>query len=364
MTKDTYEKMAKVGGEEEDEQSASDYESSVEEETGEGDEISIPDDIYGAAMYSIIFDFYEMFGAKGNSDELPIFMNIMRVIFVVIVLATNYLLQGGMLYWIYTYVVLPSVHDVETIYQKYHAEVFDNNGTYSADLWNKWGDENAGELCNIAFSSFWFMYAILALWTYTMLIEVRKTERLMREIKAVEDCTEIKDMIDQTHGGDRIVKLTKGIDWLIFLVIILPKLIIGLGLLIIGCLWLMATDSYADLILNAVALEFVVNIDNLLFEASMPVTLISKMEETKFWVKKKPQSKQEKYNKVAMAYYRSMFYFFIVWLLCFLMMTIGQSVPYVGIFPKYANDAFCPIYQKQITKRVCMPGEDCFPFGK
>jgi hypothetical protein len=330
----------------------------------EGDEIGIPDDIYGATMYSIIFDFYEMFGATGNSDELHISMNIMRVLFVTCVLATNYLLQGGMLYWIYTYVVLPSVHGVQKIYQEYHADVFDESGKYNKEKWGGWEPEKQDELCSIAFSSYWFMFAILALWTYTMLIEVRKTERLMRDIKSVEDCTDLHDMIDQSSGSDRIVKLTKGIDWILFLVIIMPKMIIGLGLLLIGCVWLMATDSFADLILNAVALEFVVNIDNLLFEAAMPASIVLKMEETKFWVKKSKMSTQEHHNKVAAGYYRSMFYFFGVWALVFLMMKYGQNIPYAGVFPGYAGDAFCPTWQAENSARICMAGENCFPFGK
>merc|ERR1719420_48772 len=115
---------------------------------------------------------------------------------------------------------------------------------YMADSWHAWDEGNKETLCGIAFASYWFMFAILCLWCYTMLVEVRKTERLMKDLKAVEDCTDLKDMIDCSGEAPRIVKLTKGIDWLLFLVIIVPKTIISVGLLALGCVWLAATDSF------------------------------------------------------------------------------------------------------------------------
>jgi hypothetical protein len=288
-------------------------------------------------------------------------MNAVRIVFVTTVLAINFALQGGMLWWIYQFVVLPSVHSVEEIYQKYHAEVFSADGTYSPDLWKTWDPEYKDELCNIAFSSYPFMFAVLSLWSYTMLIEIRKTDRFQREVGGVGTCTELHDMVDPDTA--HIMNLTSPIAWLLYLLIIVPKQLIGYGLLLIGCVWLMATDSFSDLILNAVALEFVVNIDNLLFEAAMPASIISKVVETKFLAKEGKQTPEQKNKKVADGYKRSIFYFFLVPTLVFSLMGYGQMVPYVGIFPNYANDAFCPVYQAKATKRVCLPGQDCFPFG-
>jgi hypothetical protein len=344
---------------------------SAEPEEPEGIEVDLPDDIYGAAMFSFVFDFYDIFGGGGeNADDLHDSMNILRLIFITIVLLFNYTLQMGMLYWIYVYVVAPSVHTVESVYQKYHRDVFDAEGKYDHDKWKKWDEGDKDSLCGIAFASYWFMFAILCLWCYTMLIENRKTERLMKSVKAVEDCTDMKDMIQKSADGvPQIVKLTKPMDWLIFLVIMVPKMIIGMGLLVIGCVWLMATDSFADLILNAVALEFVVAIDNVLFEAALPLTVAEKVAETKFFIKDtSPAQKdaREKYqkDKTVMGYYRSITYFFGVWVFVALMMSYGQYIPYLGVFPNYAHDAECPSYQARISSRICMQGEECFPFSE
>lgn len=328
----------------------------------EGREIDIPDDIYGAAMFSIVYDTYEVLSTTHSTDELSRGMNFVRLAFVMTVLLTNYALQFFMLVWIYNYVVLPAMHDVESIYQKYHAETFHANGTENLEAWEDWSEDNKEQLCNIAFSSYWFMFAVLLLWCYTMLIEIRKTDRLSRDVKSIEDCSRVSEMIDESSGTRRIVKLTKCVDWLLFLVIILPKLFIGAGLLVIGCIWLMATDSFADLILNAVALEFVVNIDNLLFEAALPASIADKVAETKFFVLEN-MSKSAENKKIAWGYYRSMLYFFGTWVFVALMMSYGQLIPYAGVLPNYANDAACPVWQAQITERICLPGVDCFPYG-
>jgi len=331
-------------------------------EEPEGREIDMPEDIYGATMFSIIFDFYDICTPGSDADELHTSMNIMRLCFIFCVLMVNYLLQCGMLFWIYAFVVLPSVHVVENVYQKYHAEIF-TDGKYDTDKWEAWDMGNKEELCGIAFANYWFMFAILILWCYTMLIEVRKTERLGKDLKAVEDCTDLADMIDMSGDAPRFVKLTKGIDWLLYLVIIVPKFIISILLLLIGCVWLTATDSFGDLILNAVALEFVVNIDNLLYESAMPMTVCEKVAETKFFVAKSPESNKQKLDKTVGGYRRSMMYFFGVWVFVALLMSFGQNLPVAGVFPSYSHDAECPGFQAQISKRICQQGDNCFPFA-
>ena len=69
-------------------------------------------------------------------------------------------------------------------------------------------------------------------------------------------------------------KITTPIRWALYLILLLPKMAISMTLLTIRTVWLAATDSFADLILNAIALEFVSAIDELLFEKSSRSRLI------------------------------------------------------------------------------------------
>merc|ERR1719214_500416 len=76
-----------------------------------------------------------------------------------------------------------------------------------------------------------------------------------------------------TPGVPRLVKLFSGVRCILYVVLIGPKIFIVVTLTVIGTVWLAATDSFQDLILNAIALEFVIGIDELLFNAMLPESI-------------------------------------------------------------------------------------------
>merc|ERR1719217_1496117 len=81
-----------------------------------------------------------------------------------------------------------------------------------------------------------------------------------------------------------IVRLVLSVRWGLYLFLILPKLIISVSLLLLGSMWLTATEDFADLILNAVALEFIILVDEVIFDAMFPVALKKHLEGVKLWV--------------------------------------------------------------------------------
>merc|ERR1712186_254360 len=121
-------------------------------------------------------------------------------------------------------------------------------------------------------------------------------------------------------------------------------------------MWLAATDSYADLILNAVALEFVVNIDNMLYTSLLPPSVIEEIKNTKLWAERKSKTREErnkeKEQRALREHALSSACFFGALVFVFAYMTLGQSIPYIGIFPGWENDAQCPIYWGKITQRL------------
>merc|ERR1712113_1337589 len=52
--------------------------------------------------------------------------------------------------------------------------------------------------------------------------------------------------------------------------VLLPKLVIGCLLWWLGARWLAATPDFQDLVLNAIALEFVTDLDELMYEVALP----------------------------------------------------------------------------------------------
>merc|ERR1711924_558628 len=70
-----------------------------------------------------------------------------------------------------------------------------------------------------------------------------------------------------------------GLFWVF---IIVPKILVAAGLCLMGYTWLVATDFLPDLILNSLALAFVVQIDELIFSVFLPARMESDLERTRF----------------------------------------------------------------------------------
>merc|ERR1719183_2889565 len=64
--------------------------------------------------------------------------------------------------------------------------------------------------------------------------------------------------------------MTIGMKVGLTLLTFVPRLGVTLYLLWVGCRWLLATNAFADLILNAVALEFILLIKETLYTSLMP----------------------------------------------------------------------------------------------
>merc|ERR1712187_176295 len=67
------------------------------------------------------------------------------------------------------------------------------------------------------------------------------------------------------------------------------KAIISVLLLWLGCQWLSATTSFTDLVMNAVAMEFVCTIDNTLYDAFLPSWYREEVADVNFKVLKEKE---------------------------------------------------------------------------
>merc|ERR1739845_13727 len=106
------------------------------------------------------------------------------------------------------------------------------------------------------------------------------TQRLWRKISALPTTSSTSNIVLRVDHPEPdvdhlnyIVRLTTPVRYLLYFLLLLPKLFVNFCLCYVGWIWLTATDSVPDLILNCVALGFVVNIDELLFEGLVPETM-------------------------------------------------------------------------------------------
>ena len=67
-------------------------------------------------------------------------------------------------------------------------------------------------------------------------------------------------------------------------VVVFPKGFISVCLLTLGCQWLSATLSFEALVMNTVAMEFVVHVDEVLYEAFLPTSFRNIVGCSKFFM--------------------------------------------------------------------------------
>jgi len=75
-----------------------------------------------------------------------------------------------------------------------------------------------------------------------------------------------------THddGTDEVIGLTICLKFELVILVQCPRVAMNSILLWLGARWLTATLGFGDLFLNALALEFILNLSNLLYEAMVP----------------------------------------------------------------------------------------------
>merc|ERR1711957_595092 len=104
----------------------------------------------------------------------------------------------------------------------------------------------------------------------------------MRQFKRLVINTETVKTMTQPFDGDQfpIGKVTDGIlviqrltlfmKGTFSLFVFLPKVSMMIYLLWLGCRWLLATNNFQDLILNSVALEFILQLSSIIYMAMLP----------------------------------------------------------------------------------------------
>lgn len=338
-------------------------------ETLQVKEMAFDEDVYNAAMYSFIHDTTELV-TRTKKDDLHYWANLERLVFSAFSLLINNIIQLTLLWQSYLHFVLPQVTLVQSAYAGYHAECFDlGTPVRNETKFAVWPDEKKELLCEIVFAARRdFLYIILVLWWITLVNEVRRCERIaFRRIRMIPTCTELDEQfhIDE-NKIERVSALTRKTRMLLLIIIVLPKMLISMVLLGIGTLWLTATTSYSELLLNALALEFIVQVDELIFDAIFAESLKEHIQNARLVF---PVSSADlKWRGIASGVKRSLGWWLAVLVFVRLYIYYGQHLPYISVLPGYARDIDCADYWSAKTMEPCRTtaffgGDDCFPFG-
>jgi hypothetical protein len=344
--------------------------------------VNLPPDAYGAAIYAFIYDARELLSSKDH-DSKPCWLNLYRLVYVMVVLFVNYIFQFLMLYWIMDFVVQPSVHNVQKQYQSFHADFFSEDGQFLIEEWDgrqsHYDSLYKQQLCQMVFSKFTFLAFVLMLWAMIMVIELRRNMKLLVDIFKVPSCPSsnpammIKDASalsnEKEVDGDRImiVGLTPSVRVLTILLIVMPKFVIGFALTTLGMLWLSATESFSELILNSLALVFVIGIDDYLFDALLPESYREDMDNVVLQIPKKRLDLIEGIEEDWRHWKASTFFFIFIPSFVFMYLKCLQLLPLVGVLPNFKDDMkdACGPYLDAHKKQICTDplSYDCFSYG-
>lgn len=300
---------------------------------------------------------------------------IVKVGYAAFISLLNYWLQFTTLYYVNRYIVGDAVHGTQVNYAQYHAEVFNPDKSFNETEWKTWTGPYM-ELCNLSMSKASFTVVILFMWSTRILTEFRDIHTLMSDVLAVIPLPRGASSSDMMQSADtddgqqfNVVSMTCCCRFWIFTLVVVPKAIIAVILIYIGSRWLVATESFSDLILNALALEFIIGTDELVYDGFSPSLLKKAVESTKL-CKLNPSGEktpddEENFCQVVCAYGRSLV---MVLACCFwtiLYMNYFQQVipsypfdiaPNCGGWFSKRYDPLCPIGTKD-------PMTDCFPYG-
>lgn len=318
----------------------------------------LPCDIWGVAIMTLTRDVAELLNGNDFCAHLT------RFTYAMICVALNLTLQLSILVWVNKYVVGGSVWTIQGNYAKFHQDVFDHQGQFKEQAWVDW-DGPRDDLCGAVLTKTVFLGAILFLWIGRMLGEFKSIVRLSQDLYAIPRAPSgaaHSHSILERNGHHAIIALTGGMRTTLFCLVIFPKFVINIVLALIGLQWLTATENFADLILSALALEFVIGIDEQILEYFLPKRCTDNLQATKFALVAVIDNDQDAVKqRMVKDYNRNIFYFLLA-----VAMTIVYVLYVQQVLPHYDGDIaqHCGLWYENRFRPRCEPFEkNCFPYG-
>jgi len=185
------------------------------------------------------------------------------------------------------YVTAKAVHDVRKAYDAFETHMYAghtittvngfNRGTdgfFDPKLFDSLDKDVKNIACRISFSHPRFIFAILVIWTLSCVGEFKESYKSaisMLRLTTVDSMASALEHDDNDEGAHslQIVGLTHPVK-AILASITLVRFAICSVLLWMGCRWLVATTNFGDLVLNAVALVFILELKDFLYTILVP----------------------------------------------------------------------------------------------
>jgi len=292
----------------------SDSDPDDDEEIMELENLPMPEDMYGFAITSLIRDSRMIASAKGSSCLRQSRLLTSQIFILACIFTQAFLLMQTKLL-----VTSMHVHEIRDLYDTFESTMYGEEGTgsfmeshmtktvngkhrgiaqyFHPENFDKLGQEEKASICTISLSRPYFFSIILLIWSLTCLGEVKAAIDMAVAILGTPTVPTMKSSlvgkpkysgqtsarlvkklpshlqarVDDLSENDRlVVGLTQTIKAYSITCILVPRILITLFLLWLGCRWLLATSGFEDVLLNAVALEFILVLKDLLYNTVLP----------------------------------------------------------------------------------------------
>jgi len=320
----------------------------------------LPQDTWSMFFLALVRDFWAYQRSKG------VYLRGLRLTFALLSLLLTTAMQIAIPYWVSSYVVNPAIHQIQNHYKAFRSAVYDGQGFLEERQWMQFADARA--ICKYGIMDLRFLGAVLFLWSARMLYEIREIIRFtshVRQVKNVPATTDEEGMIDvkKINAGEEI-HIIRGLPTLVAALvqvfICLPKLLVTLYIGWVGLTWLTATQSFRELLLNALALEFVTNIDELVVLCAFPESTLEYIRSTKLAMPAPAKTEAEQVGQVRSDYHGSLILMLLTGLFVYCYIYYLQQV-----IPFYEGDLNIQLCSRFYSgSRICGPFQKgCFPYG-
>lgn len=256
------------------------------------DTIELEPSTYGMAICSLIRDSFRI-----STGEPLKKVRRARLSVSFCILLLTLILQAVVLRYVKIYVTASEIHSIRESYSTYEMQIYgEENCTLTTHghhrgkfdylafpgideakiRFNKLGHDDKFDICRIPFSQPVFFMAILFVWTLTCVAELKAA--FYEFLKVILDTYTVSSMskaCERYNPDDpndlTIVGLPCFMKVLLTVIIFVPRVCISCLLLWMGCRFLMGTVDFSNLVLNACALAFLLDLRSYIYLAVTPI---------------------------------------------------------------------------------------------
>lgn len=241
----------------------------------------LAENTYMMAVASLVRDLHRVSHGTG-----VVGLRSTRILVSLALLFLTIFIQVSSLVCIKLYVTPQSVSNIRDVYDKYELIMYGrslnhtivtSNGYHRGitqyfrpERFKTLDDDMKSEVCNIPFAQVFFLELVLFIWALTCMAQFKHCAESFHSLVVVTPTITRMDealIPDTSSDGQLLVGLTIGLKLFLLFLVYSPWLCTTGFLLWLGSRWLTATNDYGEVVLNGVALEFILQLKELLYLA-------------------------------------------------------------------------------------------------